>query len=86
MKKDKKVDIDEKKVLTELETAEKAEIAEASEKKIGKMGAKLKELIKEDLEEYKKREKTRAAEMIGIFSSSAFFTFDEVGLLSLDIR
>ena len=37
-----------------------------------KMGSRLKQLLKNDIEEYKKREKTRAAEMISIFSAHNF--------------
>ena len=34
-----------------------------------RMGAKLKQLLKKEIEEYKKREKTRVAEMLSIFSA-----------------
>lgn len=71
--KNKKVDIDEKKVLEELETAESAETTETVEKRTGRMGSKLKNLLKDEIEEFKKRDKTRAAEMIAIFSSHNYY-------------
>ena len=37
------------------------------------MSARLKNLLKQEIEDYKKREKTRAAEMISIFSAHNFY-------------
>ena len=39
-----------------------------------KMSAKLRELLKKEIEEYKRRKKTRAAEMISIFASHNFYS------------
>lgn len=39
-----------------------------------RMGAKLKQLLQNEIEEYKKREKTRAAEMFSIFSAHNFYS------------
>ena len=38
------------------------------------MGAKLKQLLKKEIEDYKKREKTRGAEMISIFAAHNFYS------------
>ena len=39
-----------------------------------RMGAKLKQLLKKEIEDYKKREKTRGAEMISIFAAHNFYS------------
>ena len=67
MKKHNKVDVDEQKILSELENTN---ITDAS---VERMGSGLKKLLEEELKEFKKRDKTRAAEMIGIFSSHNYY-------------
>ena len=47
---------------------------EAKEQKTVKMGAKLKQLLKKDIEDFKKREKTRGAEMISIFAAHNYYS------------
>mgnify|MGYP006916322641 CR=1 FL=1 len=68
-KKIRKPHIDESKLLFELEEETKT----TASKKPELMGAKLKALLKDEIEEYKKRSKTRAAEMIGIFSAHNYY-------------
>ena len=60
--------IEEKDLQTDLENAE-----QETTKKIDRMGSKLRGLLKNEIEDYKKRDKTRAAEMIGIFSSHNYY-------------
>ena len=47
---------------------------EAKEQKTVKMGAKLKQLLKKDIEDFKKREKTRGAEMNSIFAAHNYYS------------
>ena len=48
-----------------------------------RMGAKLKQLLKKEIEEYKKREKTRVAEMLSIFSAHNYYSN---GLTPVEMR
>ena len=50
------------------------DVNEEYEKSTEKMGSKLKLLLKKDIEEFDKREKTRGAEMISIFSAHNFYS------------
>ena len=64
----------DKKSLTEEILAKKLEDgADAAEDSTAKMGSKLKSLITKDIDEYNRRKKTRAAEMISIFSAHNFY-------------
>ena len=73
----RKPQVDENKLLFELEETE------TKIKKPEHMGEKLKALLKDELEEYKKRDKTRAAEMIGIFSAHNYYAS---GFTPLELR
>ena len=66
-KKIRKPDIDESKVLAELENTD------IKPRKADLMGENLKKLLEEELKNFKKREKSRAAEMIGIFSAHNYY-------------
>lgn len=72
MGKKTRVDIDEKKVLEDLKVTEEKS-AEESGRRLGRMSAKLKSLLADEISKYKSREKTRAAEMIAIFSSHNYY-------------
>ena len=67
----RKPNIDESKILSILKDTEDSELA--VERRINSMGAKLKNLLAEEIKEYKSRDKTRAAEMIGIFSAHNYY-------------
>lgn len=68
----RKPQIDESRILNELEQLETSGNKTAV-KKFDSMGAKLKALLEDDLKEFQKRDKTRAAEMIGIFSAHNYY-------------
>ena len=77
----RKPQVDENKLLFELEETE------TKIKKPEHMGEKLKALLKDELEEYKKRDKTRAAEMIGIVKDRSLATstspaYPKIGFVS----
>ena len=69
-------DKENKKALTQeelqksLEQSSDAPTVDSTEK----MGSKLKQLIKKDIDDYKKRKKTRGAEMISIFAAHNFYS------------
>ena len=65
---DKSSKIDKEKFLNDIDS-----IKPKSNNKVKELGAPLKKLLDKEIEEYKKREKTRAAEMFSIFSSHNFY-------------
>lgn len=66
---DKKETINEQELQSKL-TPDKEPAADATEN----MGTTLRQLLKKEIDNYKKREKTRAAEMISIFSAHNFYS------------
>ena len=68
MAKNEKKKIDKEKLKKELESIKTESKGDRKE-----MGAKLKSLLKKELDEYRKREKTRAADMISIFAAHNFY-------------
>lgn len=77
----------EKKKRQQINKEELRKKLEEDDKKIieptERMGAKLKQLLKNEIEEYKKREKTRVAEMLSIFSAHNFYSN---GLTPVEMR
>ncbi len=68
MAKNEKKKIDKEKLQNELK-----EIRQESGGDRKEMSARMKELLKQEIEEYKKREKTRGAEMISIFAAHNYY-------------
>ena len=77
----------EKKKRQQINKEELRKKLEEDDKKIieptERMGAKLKQLLKNEIEEYKKREKTRVAEMLSIFSAHNYYSN---GLTPVEMR
>ena len=77
----------EKKKRQQINKEELRKKLEEDDKKIieptERMGAKLKQLLKNEIEEYKKREKTKVAEMLSIFSAHNFYSN---GLTPVEMR
>lgn len=77
----------EKKKRQQINKEELRKKLEEDDKKIieptERMGAKLKQLLKNEIEEYKKHEKTRVAEMLSIFSAHNFYSN---GLTPVEMR
>ena len=63
----------EKRIDKEMLQKKLEEIKQLPEKHPWEMGLRLKNLLKDEIEEYHRREKTRAAEMVGVFSAHNYY-------------